>query len=166
MAGSLTGMATPSSNVLDLFRLDGRTALVTGAASGLGAAIAVALAQAGATVAAHGNRRAADETAAAIVGGGGNARAFRADLSLPTGPDDLMEQVTHALGPIDLDLRRFDLRRIDGENLPDLRCIYPASFDLRAKKWLDATVVVRGQVETYHGAARLLQVQGVRAMEG
>ncbi|MCE0523534.1 MAG: hypothetical protein LV480_11560 [Methylacidiphilales bacterium] len=66
---------------------------------------------------------------------------------------------------VDLDLRRFDLRRIDGGNLPDLRCIYPASFDLRAKKWLDATVVVRGQVETYQGAARLLQVQDVEETE-
>ena len=65
---------------------------------------------------------------------------------------------------IDLDLRRFDLRRIDGGNLPDLRCIYPPSFDLPAKKWLDATVVVRGQVETYQGAARLLQVQNVEEM--
>lgn len=43
--------------VLDRFRLDGKTALVTGAASGLGAAIAVALAEAGANVACHGNRR-------------------------------------------------------------------------------------------------------------
>jgi len=62
---------------------------------------------------------------------------------------------------IDLDLRRFDLRRIDGGNLPDLRCIYPANFDAPAKKWLDATVVIRGQVETFQGAARLLQVQSV-----
>jgi hypothetical protein len=66
---------------------------------------------------------------------------------------------------VDLDLRRFDLRRIDGGNLPDLRCIYPASFDLPAKKWLDATVIVRGQVETYQGAARLLQVQSVEETE-
>ncbi len=65
---------------------------------------------------------------------------------------------------VDLDLRRFDLRRIDGGNLPDLRCIYSASFDVPAKKWLDATVVVRGQVETYQGAARLLQVQSVEEM--
>jgi len=64
---------------------------------------------------------------------------------------------------VDLDLRRFDLRRIDG--MPDLRCIYPASFDGPAKKWLDATVVVRGQVEMYQGAARLLQVQSVEEME-
>ncbi len=66
---------------------------------------------------------------------------------------------------VDLDLRRFDLRRIDGGDLPDLRCIYPAFFDTRAKKWLDATVVVRGQVETYQGAARLLQVQNVEETE-
>ncbi len=57
-------MSTP--NILDSFRLDGKVALVTGAASGLGAAIAIALAQAGATVAVHGNRRAATETAATI----------------------------------------------------------------------------------------------------
>jgi hypothetical protein len=61
---------------------------------------------------------------------------------------------------VDLDLRRFDLRRVDA-NLPDLRCIYPASLDARAKHWLDATVVVRGQVEMYQGAARLLQVESV-----
>jgi len=66
---------------------------------------------------------------------------------------------------VDLDLRRIDLRRIDGGHLPDLRCIYPASFDAPAKKWLDATIVVRGHVETYQGAARLLQVQGVEEME-
>ena len=62
---------------------------------------------------------------------------------------------------VDLDLRRFDLRRIDGGHLPDLRCIYPASFDGPAKRWLDATVVVRGRVESYQGAARLLQIQSV-----
>jgi hypothetical protein len=63
---------------------------------------------------------------------------------------------------IDLDLRRFDLRRIDGGNLPDLRCIYPASFDVPAKKWLDGVLTVRGQVESYQGVARLLQVRDVR----
>ena len=66
-----------SSSILDLFRLDGRVALVTGAASGLGAAIATALAEAGAQVAVHGNRRAAIDTAEAI---GATAAAFQADL--------------------------------------------------------------------------------------
>jgi hypothetical protein len=40
----------PVENILDLFRLDGRVAVVTGASSGLGAGFAVALAQAGADV--------------------------------------------------------------------------------------------------------------------
>ena len=41
--------------ILDAFRLDGKVALVTGASSGLGAAIATALAEAGAEVVCHGN---------------------------------------------------------------------------------------------------------------
>ena len=61
---------------------------------------------------------------------------------------------------VDLDVRRFDLRRVD-EDQPDLRCIYPAALDARAKHWLDVIVIVRGQVETYQGVARLLQVQRV-----
>jgi NAD(P)-dependent dehydrogenase (short-subunit alcohol dehydrogenase family) len=37
--------------ILDAFRLDGKAALVTGASAGLGAAVAAALAEAGADVA-------------------------------------------------------------------------------------------------------------------
>ena len=86
-------------NVLELFRLDGKVALVTGSASGLGAAIAVALAQAGATVACHGNRRAATATAEAI---GERAAAFQADLSLASGAEHLFAQVKQALGRVDI----------------------------------------------------------------
>jgi hypothetical protein len=64
---------------------------------------------------------------------------------------------------VDLDVRRFDLRRQE-DNQPDLRCIYPESLDGETKNWLDALVVVRGQVETYQGAARLLQVQSVEKL--
>jgi hypothetical protein len=88
----------------------------------------------------------------------------RAWLEQPVLSNEVVE-LRGRVRAIDLDLRRFDLRRIDGGHLPDLRCIYPASFDLRAKKWLDAAVVVRGQVESYQGAARLLQVQSVEETE-
>jgi 2-dehydro-3-deoxy-D-gluconate 5-dehydrogenase len=43
--------------ILDLFKLDGKVALVTGASAGLGQAIAIALAEAGADVVCHGNTR-------------------------------------------------------------------------------------------------------------
>ena len=88
----------------------------------------------------------------------------RAWLEQPVLSNEVVE-MRGRVRAVDLDLRRFDLRRIDGGHLPDLRCIYPASFDAPAKKWLDATVVVRGQVETYQGAARLLQVQSVEEMD-
>jgi 2-deoxy-D-gluconate 3-dehydrogenase len=87
------------SSILDLFRLDGKVALVTGAASGLGAAIATALAESGATVAVHGNRRAATETAEAI---GGTAAAFQADLSSTTGAEKLFAEVHKHFGKVDI----------------------------------------------------------------
>jgi len=86
-------------NVLDSFRLDDKIALVTGSASGLGAAIAIALSQAGATVACHGNRRAATGTAKTI---GERAAAFQADLSSTTGADHLFEQVMATYGRVDI----------------------------------------------------------------
>jgi 2-deoxy-D-gluconate 3-dehydrogenase len=88
-----------TQNILDLFRLNGKVALVTGAANGLGAAIAIALAQAGAAVAVHGNRRPADETAAAI---GKDAVAFQADLSSTTGAEDLFHAVHKHYGRVDI----------------------------------------------------------------
>lgn len=87
------------ANVLDLFRLDGKVALVTGAASGLGAAIAEALAQAGASVACHGNRRAATQTAETI---GGDAAAFQADLSSTDGAEKLFAEVKARFGRVDI----------------------------------------------------------------
>jgi 2-deoxy-D-gluconate 3-dehydrogenase len=86
-------------NILDLFRLDDKVALITGAASGLGAAIATALAQAGADVAVHGNRRPAAETAASI---GGSAAAFHADLSSLAGAASLFAEVHARFGRVDI----------------------------------------------------------------
>jgi 2-dehydro-3-deoxy-D-gluconate 5-dehydrogenase len=90
------------ANALDLFRLDNKVALITGAASGLGAAIATALSQAGASVAVHGNRRPADDTAAAINAAGGRAEAFQADLSDTAGAEALFGQVKQKLGRVDI----------------------------------------------------------------
>lgn len=88
-----------STSILDLFRIDGRVALVTGAASGLGAAIATALAEAGAQVAVHGNRRPATDTAEAI---GSSAAAFQADLGDTGGAEKLFSEVKQHFGRVDI----------------------------------------------------------------
>jgi 2-deoxy-D-gluconate 3-dehydrogenase len=85
-------------SILDRFRLDGKTALVTGAASGMGAAIAFALAEAGATVACHGNRRPAEETSARIRTLGRESKSFSADLSTADGASRLFGDVVDAFG--------------------------------------------------------------------
>jgi 2-dehydro-3-deoxy-D-gluconate 5-dehydrogenase len=91
-----------SMGILDCFSLKGKTALVTGAASGLGAAISIALAEAGASVACHGNRRPADATAEQIRAIGKPARSFSSDLSHPDGADKLFSAVVPAMGVPDI----------------------------------------------------------------
>ena len=88
----------PNSGILDQFRLDGKLALVTGSASGLGAAIALALGQAGANVACHGNRRPADATSESICAIGRKSQSFAADLSHPDGPRQLYDAVFNSMG--------------------------------------------------------------------
>jgi 2-deoxy-D-gluconate 3-dehydrogenase len=84
------------------FRLDGRNALVTGAATGIGAAIAVALAEAGADVACHGNERAPDATCARVAELGRRSLALRGDLAVQGTGRELVNAVVAELGSIDL----------------------------------------------------------------
>jgi NAD(P)-dependent dehydrogenase (short-subunit alcohol dehydrogenase family) len=89
--------------VLDLFRLDGRVALVTGASSGLGVAFAQALAEAGADVALAARR--ADrlaETARLVEATGRSALAVPADVAEPADCDRAVDATTNAFGRVDI----------------------------------------------------------------
>jgi NAD(P)-dependent dehydrogenase (short-subunit alcohol dehydrogenase family) len=90
--------------VLDSFRLDGKIALVTGGARGLGLTMATALAEAGADVAISGRSLGPGETAAAAIasGTGRRARAFAADVTSAADVERLASSVESALGPIDI----------------------------------------------------------------
>jgi 2-deoxy-D-gluconate 3-dehydrogenase len=84
------------------FRLDGTVALVTGAATGIGAAIAEALALAGADVACHGNQRAPDDTAARVRSLDRRALALRGDLGKKETPRALVDATVEGFGRIDI----------------------------------------------------------------
>jgi 3-oxoacyl-[acyl-carrier protein] reductase len=84
--------------------LNGHIALVTGGSRGIGAAIALALAEAGAAVAVNYRERAGDAEAvmANIKSKGGRAIAVAADVSLAADVTRMVEHIASALGPIDI----------------------------------------------------------------
>lgn len=89
--------------ILDKFRLDGKVALVTGAATGLGASMAKAVAEAGADVAVHARKTGqAAEVCGGISAGGRRAEEVFGDLADKDTPKALIEQVMDKFGHIDI----------------------------------------------------------------
>jgi len=85
--------------------LTAQRAIVTGASTGIGRAIAVALSRAGADVAVHygSSRKEADETARAVESHGRRAVLVQADFRDPTAAGKAVEAAVQALGaPIDI----------------------------------------------------------------
>jgi NAD(P)-dependent dehydrogenase (short-subunit alcohol dehydrogenase family) len=87
--------------VIDTFRLDGRSALVTGASSGLGRHFAMTLAMAGAKVAVAARRRdKLDEVVAEIERAGGRAVAVAMDVTDATTIAPAFDAAEQAIGPL------------------------------------------------------------------
>ena len=132
--------------------LNGKVALVTGASRGIGAAIAVALAEAGAAVAVNYRERAdaANALVADLNKAGMRAIAVAADVSQASHVTKMVGRVTSALGPVDIlvnnagiaivrgidDLTEEDFDRTITVNLKStFLCTQAVLAAMRAKKW-------------------------------
>ncbi len=110
--------------VLDLFRLDGQVALVTGGDKGLGQGMAIALAEAGADVAVVSRSGHNDATLMAVEATGRRGRSLTADLGRADEAVVVVEQTARALGRLDIlvnnagIIRRADAVETGGVRVP------------------------------------------------
>ncbi len=132
--------------------LSAHVALVTGASRGIGAAVALMLAEAGAAVAVNYRERAdaAEAVVAKITASGGRAIAVAADVSQAASVAKMVEQIAGELGPIDIlvnnagvaivrgvdDLTEDDFDRTIMVNLKSaFLCTQAVLPGMRARKW-------------------------------
>ncbi|HEY9720710.1 MAG TPA: 3-oxoacyl-ACP reductase family protein [Oscillatoriaceae cyanobacterium] len=147
-------------------RLDGRIALVTGASSGIGRAIAIAFAEAGADVAINyrDNERGAHEVASEIEKLGRRAMPVRADVTHPREVEDMVELVTGAWQRLDVlvnnagVVRRGSLFEIDAAMWDDV-------VDVNLKgAFLCAQSAARWMLPSGRGA--IVNIASMRGVEG
>jgi 2-deoxy-D-gluconate 3-dehydrogenase len=91
-----------SPMILDDFQLQGRNALVTGSHRGLGAAIAIALAEAGAHVACHGRSVDPGDVPEKIRALGGQCTYFPGDITDPGFCSSLVEKTVAEFGSLEI----------------------------------------------------------------
>ena len=91
------------SPIFERMSLEGKVALVTGSGRGLGKAMAIALAQAGANLVVISRTGAEiEETARHIEKMGRKVLAFRADVTIPDEVDEVVKQTMDLFGRIDI----------------------------------------------------------------
>ena len=151
--------------VIDRFRLNGRTALVTGASRGLGAAMARALAEAGADVALHSSQR-VETDAARNLSSACNVRAIAltADLAQRDAADRLVDEATSGLGRIDILVNNAGIiRRADAHEYSDADWDEVLTVDLTNVFRL-CRAVGRGMLA--RGSGKIINIASMLAFQG
>jgi gluconate 5-dehydrogenase len=144
-------------SVLDQFRLDGKKLFITGGSRGLGRAMALAIAEAGADVVLVGRDLASlDQTAGEIRALGRRAETLVADVGLPAEAEHVCREALDRFSPIDILINNVGGRRID-----------IATQDLPLEKWqsiLDLNLTSTFLCTKLIGGAMVARGQGGRVI--
>ena len=145
------------------FGLDGSVALVTGANRGLGQAIALALAQAGADIAAVASGT-MDETAELVRGLGRRLLPLQADLSSLEPIDRIVAETVETLGSVDILVNNAGLiRRADALDFSEADWDAVMNVNLKSAFFL-AQAVGRGMVA--RGRGKIINVASMLSFQG
>lgn len=144
--------------------LEGRTALVTGGAKGIGRAICLKLAEAGANVAVNylTSEHAAQETASEIKKTGSGVQLIQADVSSPEEVQRMVDDVEENLGPIDLLVNNAGIFDYVSHNETTLE-IWQRTFEANCTSaYLVTWAVKNGMIE--RGFGRIVNVSSISAL--
>jgi 2-deoxy-D-gluconate 3-dehydrogenase len=150
--------------ILDLFRLDGQVALVTGGDKGLGQAMAIALAQAGADVAIVSRSGQGDTTLAAIQALGRRGIALTADLGQPEAAQAIVAQALGELSRIDILVNNAGIiRRADAADteLADFTVVLDVNL---TGVWVLSQAA--GQIMLAQGRGKIINIASLLAFQG
>lgn len=143
-------MRQPRDESQNLFDVSGKTVIVTGAGSGLGAGYARAFGRAGAvTVCAGRSMDTLERTAAAIREAGGQALVLTADVTDTDSIHSFMEQVLQRTGRVDV-----LVNNVGFEHVEDFLSVTPEHFDSIMN------VNLKGAYFMAQAAARTMQDSG------
>lgn len=151
--------------ILDKFKLDGKIALVTGSASGIGRSIAIALAEAGADVVCH-CRMAGDAAAtiAAITDLGRRATEAAGDMADKETPRRIAEETVAAYGRIDILINNAGMiRRSPAVDFSEDDWSTVIEVNLSSVFRLSQAV---GRHMTAHGSGKIVNIASLLSFQG
>jgi len=148
---------------MTMFDLSGQVAVITGANTGIGQAIAVALAGAGASIVAVG-RSPMDETRAAVEGAGVRFHAIKADLGSIEPVNAIVDETVAAFGRLDILVNNAGIiRRADAIDFTEAD--WDAVMDVNLK-----TVFFLSQAAARHmlerGSGKIINIASLLSFQG
>ena len=154
--------------VLDRFRLDGKSALVTGAGTGIGRALAEALASAGASVVLCARRDGPlNEARAAIEAGGGRAACVQGDVGKRESLAALAQAAAKPFGAIDIVVHAAGLNhRQHADDITDAAWDEQIEVMLSAPFFLSRRFVPGMKAKRWGRILNIASLQSYRAFPG
>lgn len=150
--------------MLDVFSLEGRAALVTGANTGIGQGIAVALAAAGADVVAVG-RTAPEETAKLVQSKGRRFHAIAADLNSAALAAGIVQEAVEHFGAVDILVNNAGIIR-RGEALDFTESDWDAVMNVNLKTAFFLTQAAAKQMIRRQRGGKIINIASMLSFQG